>query len=258
MQTKTALIPIIMLITALILLFGCTEEPKTSPAQYFEIVDQKASSFEEIIITDSGEYFIKTGRENLSLENKVITGKINPEMAESLLKQAEQLAIDGKECNESQVMKEIIYFDKTRLLRKCFDLNNSIFDNLLKQSRTSVLQSPQNENYFIHLIYYEKSAASDYHLHKDGLVIKTFYTFSNGLGSAQILSLSEDQVLQLQNLATSAVLIQDSNCGFNEGYYDYVEIQKGDEYNYYIKCPDASSEKQEFYNKARKILEEAK
>ncbi len=244
------------LIAGIVMLFGCDKPPQNDLPAYFEIIDQKASSFEEVIIANSGEYFLKTGKENLDLNNTVFAGEISPSKGKELLKSAIELSKKGIECNEQMIMKELIVFDKSSTSKKCFDLNDASFDDLMASSKNEALKNPPKVNFFLHLIYNEKSAASDYHVHSNGLVIKTFYTFSNGLGSSQILRLPNEKINELIALSNDEVLMQDSDCTFGNGEYDYAEIQRNFEYNYYINCSTVSAEKKEFFEKAHKILED--
>ena len=52
---------------------------------------------------------------------------------------------------------------------------------------------------------------------------------------------------------TPIILEKDTNCTLFDSGYEYIEVQKSTEYNYYASCSKNPKEKQDFYENAFEV-----
>ncbi|MFA6065503.1 MAG: hypothetical protein WCW44_00890 [archaeon] len=221
------------------LLNGCDE--KQPPTKYFEIVTD-GTSFHEIIVVPSGEVFEKIGKSNLDFENQVKTFTIQKEIAENLFNKSKELIKNGIDCEQGT--KEIIIFENNTVTNKCFDSNE--FDLFFKEvQKTTINQNSQN-NFFIHLVTYKNNNASDMHLHSNGLLISTFYK-GNKIVSATMKTIPIEKINQLKESTLDSLFTKTDNCTPFESNYNYIEIQKDANYNYYYNCQNNSMDKINYF-----------
>jgi hypothetical protein len=236
------------LLLAFLLLNGCAEEKAAT--SYFEIVTD-STNFHEIIIVPSGEVFEKVGWSNLDLENQVKTFLMQKETATNLFNKSKEIAQKGIDCEYGN--KEIIIFENNTVTRSCFDSNE--FDSFFSEVINETSKLTSSNNFFIHFVTYNKGQAVDMHLHSTGLLISTFYT-GNKMTSAEMKTISTEKVNLLKEVAYEQVFTPDSICSPDESNYNYIEIQKNNQYTYYYNCEKNNMYKTNFFKNAEKLLRE--
>ncbi|MEK6958570.1 MAG: hypothetical protein AABW59_00845 [archaeon] len=251
MLRQKGIVFLISSIFCLFLIFGCT-----SPGEfeYFEIVQDKQGYFHEVIILNTGQVMEKTGPSNLSFENSVRNARISPEKAKLLIQDANSLIQKGSACEYGE--KEIIFYSGGVLSKTCF--NSAEFDSLFLDVTSSIASEYSVDNFFVHLVYAGRNGMNDYHLFNDGLVLENDYSLGGELSSVSFKKIESVLLENLKNSATGSMFENDNNCSLETSGYRYVEIQKGQSYNYYVYCDEISQSKKDFYDGVLKALGEAK